>query len=64
MPRTWTVEVGSRGFAAGSAAKLLGDFGYSGREKRSILRKIAEEAEYCSQKIWKWSHHQQWGGSN
>ena len=64
VPRTWTVEVGSRGFAAGSAAKLLGDFGYSGREKKSILRKIAEEAEYCSQKIWKWSHHHQWGGSN
>ena len=56
VPRTWTVEVGSRGFAAGSVAKLLSDFGYAGREKKSILKKIGEEAEYCSQKIWKWSH--------
>ena len=62
-PRVWTVEVGCRGFAAGSAAVLLKDFGYRGRQKKAILKKIEAEAEYASQKIWRWSHFKRWGES-
>ena len=63
-PRVWTVEVGCRGFVAGTVVKLLSDFGYSGRQKKAILKRVEAEAENASQKIWKWSHHKQWGGSS
>ena len=60
-PRVWTVEVGCRGFAAGSVAALLRDLGYAGRQKKHIITRIETEAESASHNIWKWSHFKQWG---
>ena len=49
------VEVGCTGFSARSATGLLGDLGYTGRERKDLLRKIGEVAEEASRPIWRWS---------
>ena len=35
----WAAEVGCRGFPARSVAGLLSDLGYTGRERKDLLRK-------------------------
>ena len=59
--KVWTVEIGSRGFAAGSAAILLKEIGYRGRKKKTIIKKIEEITEEASSMIWRWSHVREWG---
>ena len=59
--RVWAVEVGCRGFPAGSMASLLRDLGYQGSEKRKKLRQIGEAAETASRSVWNWSHFKEWG---
>ena len=53
--RTWTVEVGCRGFPAASMATFLKDLGIGGSERKRALRRIGETAEGCSKTIWRWS---------
>ena len=57
----WTVEVGSRGFPAQSLSSLLKDIGYTGRQRKTALRKIGMKAETASHSIWRWSHFKKWG---
>ena len=54
------VEVGCTGFSARSATGLLGDLGYTGRERKDLLRKIGEVAEEASRSIWRWSAIKEW----
>ena len=60
----WAVEVGCRGFPAGSMAKFLKDLGISGVKKRGILRKVGEEAERASRWLWRCSSRLEWGGKS
>ena len=60
-PSLWTVEVGSRGFPAQSLSSLLKDIGYTGRQRKTALRKIGMKAETASHSIWRWSHFKKWG---
>ena len=43
--------MGCRGFLARSVAGLLRDLGYTGRERKDLLRKIGEVAEEASRSI-------------
>ena len=57
----YTVEVGCRGYPAPSLGRMFSDFGYFGRQKKEILKKVSRLAEECSLHIWKSSHFKQWG---
>ena len=57
----YPVEVGCRGYPASTMSRLIGDIGYSGRQRRSILAKLGRTAEECSMQIWKCSQYRQWG---
>ena len=59
--RVWAVEVGCRGFAAASLSSCLKDMGFTGSKRKSILKKVGQEAEKSSQKIWSWCHWKEWG---
>ena len=59
--RIWAVEVGCRGFAAASLSSCLKDMGFTGSKRKSILKKVGQEAEKASQKIWSWCHWKEWG---
>merc|ERR1711923_439072 len=50
--RVWTVEVGCRGFPAQSMTALLRDIGYTGKERKALLRKIGDVTEEASRAIW------------
>ena len=52
----WPVEVGCRGFPANSMASLIRALGYTGKQKKTALRKIGEKAEEASRSIWYWSN--------
>ena len=58
----WAVEVGCRGFPAGSMSRFLKDLGITGRKKRGVLEKIAEAAERASRWLWRCSSKLEWGG--
>ena len=60
--RVFTIEVGCRGFAAGSLAYLLKCVGYTGRKKKDIIKKVEDIAADASQTIWRCSHFKNWGG--
>ena len=60
----WAVEVGCRGFPAGSMAKFLKDLGIAGQKKRSIMRKVGEAAERASRWLWRCSSRLEWGGKS
>ena len=62
--RVWTVEIGCKGFAAGSLVYLLKNFGYAGRKMKAVVKKTEETAADASQMIWKWHHYKQWGNQN
>ena len=62
--RVWTVEIGCRGFAAGSLAYLLKSLGYRGRKKKNIIKTVEEVAADASQTIWRCSHFKNWGSSS
>ena len=53
-----------RGFPARSVAGLLRDLGYTGRERKYLLRKIGEVAEEASRSIWRWSTIKEWVKDN
>ena len=57
----WAVEVGCKGFPAASLGAFLKDLGIAGEERNRRQKKIGEEAEYCSRKIWYSSHFTRWG---
>ena len=57
----WAVEVGCKGFPAASLGAFLKDLGIAGGERNRHQKKIGEEAEYCSRKIWYSSHFTRWG---
>ena len=59
--QVWAVEVGCRGFPAGSMATFLNDLGFSGASKRRVLRKVGEAAEKGSKWIWCCSQRKEWG---
>ena len=59
--RTWTVEVGCRGFPAASMATFLKDIGVGGGERSRSLKRIGEAAERSSKAIWGWSCIPGWG---
>ena len=59
--RTWTVEVGCRGFPAASMATFLKDIGIGGAERKGSLKRIGEAAERSSKAIWGWSCIPGWG---
>ena len=59
--RVWAVEVGCRGFPARSLTVLLRDMGYTGKERKSLLRMIGNVAEEASRAIWSWSNIKEWG---
>ena len=59
--RVWTVEVGCRGFPAQSMTALLRDIGYTGKERKALLRKIGDVTEEASRAIWSWSNVKEWG---
>ena len=54
--QVWAVEVSCIGFPADSMAYFLKDIGIAGGERARLLKKIGEEAENTSQKIWNWSN--------
>ena len=62
--QVWAVEVGCRGFPAGSMAKFLKDLGISGEKKKAILRKVGESAERASRWLWRCSSRLEWGGKS
>ena len=57
----YTVEVGCRGFPAPSITRMLRDFGFTGKKRREILKKLSIIAEESSMKIWKSSQFRNWG---
>ena len=57
----WAVEVGCRGFPAGSMSRFLKDLGITGRKKRVVLDKIAEITERASRWLWRCSSKLEWG---
>ena len=57
----WAVEVGCKGFPARSLTVLLRDVGYTGKERKNILRKVGDVAEEASRAIWRWSSIKEWG---
>ena len=59
--QVWAVEVGYRGFPAGSMSTFLKDLGFMGAERRRVLHKIGEKAEHSSKWIWSCSRVQHWG---
>ncbi len=59
--RCWAVEVGCRGFPAASMSRLLKDLGFTGKERRKRIQKLASTAEDASRSIWKASHFKTWG---
>ena len=59
--RIWAVEVGCRGFPARSLTVLLRDMGYTGKERKNLVRKIGDVAEDASRSIWRWSSIKEWG---
>ena len=59
--QVWAVEVGCRGFPAGSMATFLSDLGFIGANKRRVLRKVGEAAEKGSKWIWRCSQRMEWG---
>ena len=61
--RTWTIEVGCRGFPAASLPTFLKDIGLVGSKKKSIVQSVRHEADRASQSIWRWSHWKEWGRS-
>ena len=60
----WAVEVGCKGFPARSMTVLLRDVGYTGKERKNILRKIGDVAEEASRAIWRWSSIKEWSKDN
>ena len=60
----WAVEVGCKGFKAASLTTFLKDLGMAGGERNRHLKKIEEEAENASRRIWNCSHSTQWGRKN
>ena len=44
----WAVEVGCKGFPARSLTVLLRDVGYTGKERKNILRTVGDVAEEAS----------------
>uniref|UniRef100_A0A3B1K6T8 Reverse transcriptase domain-containing protein n=1 Tax=Astyanax mexicanus TaxID=7994 RepID=A0A3B1K6T8_ASTMX len=46
------VEVGTRGFVAKSATRLLSEFGIRGRVLRTVLKELSDVAERSSQWLW------------
>ena len=62
--RCWAVEIGCRGFPAISMSRLLKDLGFSGKERRKKIQKMASTAEDASRSIWKASHLKSWGGKS
>ena len=59
--RIWAVEVGCKGFPARSLTVLFRDTGYTGRERKELLRRIGDVAEEASRAIWRWSSIKEWG---
>ena len=59
--RIWAVEVGCKGFPARSLTVLFRDMGYTGRERKELLRRIGDVAEEASRAIWRWSSIKEWG---
>ena len=59
--RIWAVEVGCRGFPVRSLTVLLRDMGYTGKERKNLVRKIGDVAEDASRSIWRWSSIKEWG---
>ena len=59
--RIWAVEIGCRGFPAGSTVTLLKELGFNGKRRKGILKILSETAEEASRSIWRWSHQKQWG---
>ena len=57
----YTVEVGCRGYPASSMSRLITELGYSGRQKKEILKKLGRAAEESSMQIWKCSQFKHWG---
>ena len=51
-----TVEVGCKGFPARSITAMLKDIGYTGRERKDLVRRIVDVAEEASRAIWRWSY--------
>ena len=60
----WAVEVGCKGFPARSLTVLLRDVGYTGKERKNILRKVGDVAEEASRAIWRWSSIKEWHKDN
>ena len=60
----WAVEVGCKGFKAASLTTFLKDLGMAGGERTRHIKKIEEEAENASRRIWNCSHSTQWGRKN
>ena len=52
----WPVEVGCRGFPANSMAAFIRALGYTGKKRKTALKKIGEKAEEASRSIWYWSN--------
>ena len=50
------MEVGCRGFPANSMAAFIRALGYTGKKRKSTLKKIGEKAEEASRSIWYWSN--------
>ena len=59
--RIWAVEVGCRGFPARSITVMLRDIGYTGRERKDLVRRIGDVAEEASRTIWRSSCVKEWG---
>ena len=47
-----------------SVAGLLRDLGYTGRERKDLLRMIEEVAKDASRSIWRWSTIKEWVKDN
>ena len=60
--QVWAVEVGCRGFPAGSLPTFFKDLGITGGKRRRAIRKVGEAAERASRWIWRRSGNREWGG--
>ena len=59
--RVRPVEVGCRGFVAGSAVSLLRELGVQGQNLRKTVREMSDEAARSSQWIWIRRNSSNWG---
>lgn len=59
--RVCPVEVGCRGFVAGSAVSLLRELGVQGQNLRKTVREMSDEAARSSQWIWIRRNNSSWG---